>query len=451
MSSRRLRATAALVAALGWLAAPASYGAAALAEGESVGLGGVPLPGTGVGSTDRNQPTQLEPGLWRDTLGGTTGRADIHYFEYRRAIADSTVHLGVVGSSSDPDGDGVGISVVAGPEETDCGSDSQSATSGTPYGPFGAAVSVGPSEPGARDSECLTADTLQVQVDRGGSSSAEDLPIAIKVVEEAPVTTVTDLPEPAETVRYDVPADPAATSDVQPGGSFDDAPLLEPLAGGVRLDLDLLEGGSHLFRVPVTWGQQLVAGAHVPAMSQGEYEDLGYSSPGVDLRIVAPDRDLITTYADGESVSGYHGTDDLDLSVGTAPLRYLNRFAGVTPTLPGDHWVAVSVAAPDDRDPIQVPVELTVAVLGDPEGAPDHPAVVGAPGGEAGPAGYDPETPYLVADDRFAAVASGNPVPSDAADDGSWWGYRRFAGLGLGAVSLMLCGLGAWRLLARSR
>ena len=442
-----------MVAGLAWLGTTAAYGVEPTAPVGQLELGGQPLSGDGRGSTDRNSPTQLQPGLWRDTLGGTNGSEDIHYFEYHRAIADSTVHLGVIGSSADPDGDGIGISAVAGPEETDCGSDTDSAPFGTAQGPFGAAVEVGPSEPDTRDGACLTADSLRIQVDRGSSSSETELPVAIKVVEEAPVPVdaVADLPQPAEELRYDVPADPAP-SDVEAGETFDDAPLLEPGADGLRFGLEVPEGDVRLVRLPVTWGQQVVAAAEVPAMDEATLETVSFVTPTVDLRIVEPDRNTLTTYAEGESSSGSYGADPQQLSVGTSPLRYLNRFDDTSPTLPGHYWVVVTVeplAQDADRDPLDVPVTLTVAVTGEPAGAPDYqPSILGQ-GGAAAPDAYAAERPFLVGDDQFAAVASGSPASANGSDDDSWWGPRRYAGLGLGAVSLALCALGGWRLARR--
>lgn len=429
---------AALAVALG-VGAWTAYAAA-----EPVDLGGQPVPG-GAGSTDRNHPTSLTAGLWRDTLGA--GTDDEHYFRYERRMRESTVHVGVVGVSQDPAGDGVGVQVFAG--ETDCGNYSDDPGSYAAHSVFGIAVHVGPDDVGDLESECLRAPSLAVVVNRGYSSSSMDLPVAIKIVEEAPVVELDPddpgLPDPESEISYSAP-DGTDPEDLDGGSSFDGAPGLDPSGDGVTVRTIVTEGSETLYRVPVDWGQQVVASARVPRMDEATEELTGGSGPYLDLRIVDPLRSVVGDAGTDETTTGSYGTERAELSRGTYPLRYLNLFADQSPDVPGDFWVAFAVQGVPDgagRAPLDVPVELTIAVVGDAGGgAPEHQATVQAPGGGAGPDGYSADTPYLVGDGEFSAVASGNPFAPESEDD-DWWGPRRAVGLGVGVVSLACCAVGA--------
>lgn len=440
--ARGAAAVAALVLGVG---AWTPYAAASFSSAEPVDLGGQPIDG----STNPTEPTEIEAGLWLDSLGPTTA-SGTHHFVYERTMDESTVHVGVVATSPEASSDGISLAVLAG--EDDCGSDSQSSTSYTQHGVFGAIVSVGPDAPGTDDGVCLMARTLTITVSRDAAGTA-DLPFAIKVVEEAPVTGIDpdapDLPQPDEETTYQLPASGDAEA-LDGGTSFDEATALDPVAEGVTVTTDIAEGDERLYRVPATWGQQVVAVARIP-----RHEDEAFYGPTVDVRIVDPMRNTMDYYATDRANSGSYGTDALTLSVAGQPLRYLNRWDGLAPVLPGDFWVAVAVQpAPVDggREPVSVPVELTVAVPGEAgEGAPTHQETVIGPGGGAAPEGYSSDTPYLVGDGEFAAVASGNPFTPDTEDD-AWWGPRRGVGIGVGVVSLACCAVGAvWLSRRRAR
>jgi hypothetical protein len=129
---------------------------------------------------------------------------------------------------------------------------------------------------------------------------------------------------------------------------------------------------------------------------------------------------------------------------------YLNRFDGEVATVPGDYWFSVSVSSPGEGlEPVPVPVRLVVSVTGEAGEEPGYPDDVLAPGGGEGPAGYSPDEPFLIGENDFSAVASGSPVVTEGDEDAGWLDPRRGAGLGIAALSLVLCGLGAWRLTVR--
>lgn len=435
---------------LAWLALATGYAGAAAPS--AIDLGGEPVPG-GLGSTTPDRPTKLDPGLWADTIGGSATK-NTHHFTYERRMRDSTVHVGVIGAPTGDSADTLGVKVgVLAEDESlqSCESDSAS-TGSVAQGLLGVAVVVGPSSAEATDRPvCLSAGTLQLEVGRGFGSNTSELPVAIKIVEEAPVDAPASLPEPAEEVSFAVPA-PGEGREAPGATSFADAPALDPSAKGTTVRTTLAAGTEQLWRVGVGWGQQLVARATAPEAPEikGVYGGLA-----VRLRLVDPRRAVFADTDDAAddqvSDASWAADEPLDLVAGGRPLQYRDRFVNDLPVVPGDYWVAVS-AAPDDtdgeREPREVPLELTVAVTGEPGDAPGYQGAVLSADNGTSVDGYSPDKPFLVAEGTFAAVASGNPVVGDD-EDGGWLNGRRGAGLCLAAVSVACLAGGALRLRAR--
>jgi hypothetical protein len=435
------------VAALVLGTATASSAAGARAPRPWVDLGGQPV----TASTDPAHPTALTAGLWAVDLGR---ESDALHFSYDRRIQGSTVHIGAIGSPAGPDGDGLALAAtdaaIDDAEGDDCGSDSQTTDSSVPYRVFGAAVVVGDGVD-SPDSTCPSADTVAITLTRSSSYNDADLPVALKIVEEAPVSDQGEPLPDSEELAFDVP-DPAQPTDGPAGATaFDDAPLVDVGSDAVTIDTTVTEGTELLWRVPVAWGDQLVARADIPAVAGKDAEGLGYPNSYVDLALVEPDRETFAQTVDDVSYGYYGGTERSRLVAGGYPLRYVNRFeSDAAPLLPGDEWVSLTVAsAPAERSPLDVPIELTLQVTHTDAAAPTYQAAVLAQGGGAGPSGYSADRPFLVGDGRFAAVASGNPVapPDDA--DGGWWSPRHGTGLGLAALSLACCVAGAAWLVQR--
>ena len=437
------RLPAALAGALcvGWLALTTGYGAAA-APGSGIDLGGHALPGGGDGSTDAKNPTTVPPGLWRTTVDG----AFPQYFSYQRQIRDSVVHVGVIGAPTGTDGDSVRISTgvrgadgATSADLTDCGSADDSTDYATPHQLVGAEVAVGEEE-GSTGDQCRSADTVQVVLDRGYSTRTSALPVVLKVVEEAPVSdpggTTAD-----EEPTYQLP-EPGSPRELDGATSFDDAPELDARSGPVTVKASIREGTEVLWRVPLRWSDQLVARVDVPKATGADAKTFEYGGASLDLNLVDPVRGRFGTAdtARDHQTSGEYRADEVGLLVATGvPVRTANG------TVPGDHWVALAAERPEEgRDPVEVPVELTVAVVASGSPAPRHQDAVLAQDGGAGPKGYSARKPFLVAEDTFSAVASGNPVVVEDGD--GWLTGRRWAGLGLGAASLACLVGGAARL-----
>jgi hypothetical protein len=96
----------------------------------------------------------------------------------------------------------------------------------------------------------------------------------------------------------------------------------------------------------------------------------------------------------------------------------------------------VSVQAATDRDPVSVDYELSIGIEGEPAGAPTF-------------SSDDFEEPYLVADGTYSTVASGSPAPVPEDEATSSTRRTRLAALGLGALGLVCCALGALQLRRR--
>lgn len=393
-----------------------------------VDLGGRPVES----STNSAAPTVIGPGLWTVRLGP---QSQPQYFTYERRIKDSTIHVGVIGAPEIPDGDGVDFSTsVPGtdnPAPIDCGGDYASTDFATPHGLVGAHETVGDES----DAACRSADSVIIMVRRYHSTSDGELPIAIKIVEEAPATdTGEPLPEDEE-LSFDVPRPTDAADGPQGAGTFDDAPVLDARDGPVTIAVDVPQGGELLWRVPLDWGDRIVARADLAAT-----EDEQVSGTTVQVRLVHPDRDVFAPTTEDYSYADF-GVDDTRAVVGTYPLRYTNRYDDLLPALPGDHWVAIAAEPPrgEDQDAVDVPVDLTVEVTSDDVAPPRYQGAVVAQDGDAGPPGYSPDTPFLIGEGEFSAVASGNPLPTEPADDDEWWGPRRAAGIGVGIVGIACC------------
>ena len=413
--------TAALFAALFLGVAPAALGAPAAAPADPVDLGGTPVQDA---STDPQSPTRLTAGLWSDVVGPRQE----HEFSYERTegMPFSAVHIGVVGTSKNDGSDQLEIKAET-PDGTSCGSDSSSPSYLFADAPFGAEITLQGTEQGDLNGPCLRAKVINFSVGRAFSNAETDLPVAIKIVEEAALEDPGErLPaDPEQEPAYDAPR-PGAAGDTTGADSFEDAPLLEE---GTHADTGE-EGGVKLYRVSLDWGQTLAVRMDVPAMEPALAEQTNGFGPDFELTLFNPMRNSLDTHPEADA-SASLGDEAQRVGDAAGPVRYLSRYGDSATYLPGDYWISVAVEPPADGEkPVSFPYELTVEVQGDVEGAPT----------------YDRDKPFLVGEDAFSTVASGNPEPraDEAGSD-----TRRFAALGLGAFGLVCCALGALQLRRR--
>lgn len=422
--------------------------AATVPEPELVDLGGTRVEV----STDPSDPTPLTAGLWADTLTGSAQAVvGAHWFSVARTMRDSSVLVGVAATSPDTSGalDGLEVTVFE-PGGDTCGSDQATGQSQIPQAVLGAAVLVPGDEPGNSEDPCVRSEVLQVRVTRGTSAAEGDLPITLRVVEEAPVAVPAD--ELVPTAGTPTVTAPTPTEPVEVAGatSYADAPGLR---SGRTVSDAVLQGSEHLYRVRLDRGQGLAVRVDVPAQDESASAALGGFSPVVGLALLDPLRSRVDSGHPDTEDSVSYGAEPARLFDGTRPVALGNRFDDGEVSVPGDYLVSVRVAPPNPYDadaplePVPVPFELTVEVVGDPVAPQEFERGVLAPTGDPGPEGYDPAAPYLVADGVFAADVSGTPRGPEAGADGS----RRVAGLVVGGLSLVSLAAGAALLVRRRR
>lgn len=429
LKSWSCRPFAAAVAATALWATASVFGVAAADEVDDV-LG---QAGQLEISTDSANPVEIQPGMWSDVLAPAPSSA--HEFVYHRRVNASAVHVSVLGLVGV--GDGVEISTSAGRVE-DCGSASfeRTGAAGWEQVPVGTRVRV---EETDRSSECvLKTVPLRIRVQRMSSSTVnEDLPIRIKLVEEAPLGNPNDatngqLPESVSTNDVFNAPEAGNDRDVQAATGFDDA---EEVSSGT-VTATIRPGEAHFYRAQVGWGQTLAARAEVQPLPLPAGDQTPVNGPELALVVADPLRNTIDpnlAEIDDEVTTLFEQPDEVvepvTATTGFGPVTWLDRYSNRPAYLPGDHWVVVSVQDEEDSDAdLSLAYELTMEVQGEEQPAPGYSEV------SAG---------FLTSPDDWSDFASGHR--SAAGDDGSWLSVKRSIGLGLVLGGVACLGLASWR------
>lgn len=446
MRARRVPALLAGAGCLAWLALTTGYGVAA-APDDRVDLGGASLADPT--STDPARPSEVGPGLWR----ASPLAADLpQYFTYQRRISGSRVHVGVAGTPPGTSSDGIRVSAEVdepdGSGTTDCGSEDDSAEAGVPQAVLGERVVVG-GEPGSTGATCRSAAAVRIEVARSGSEPTP-LPYVLKIVEEAPSAPLPDDAEPDDEPSYVVPEPAADVTRVPGAASFDEAPRLDAREENVSVRTTVEQGTERLWRVPLTWGDLPVVRVDVPVAEGAAREAFAYSGPAITLHLIDPLRGrlrYVDSGSDDSSTGQYLGAPEGESGEPSRIVAAGFPVSQVDERVPGDYWISVAVAPPNEGEkPVAVPLTVTVAVETSSAAAPVYDDAVLSQDRSAGPEGYSPQRPFLVAEGVFSAVASGSPVTEEG-----WLTGRRWAGLGLGVASLACLAGGLLRLRAQPR
>jgi Ca-activated chloride channel family protein len=212
--------------------------------------------------------------------------------------------------------------------------------------------------------------------------SKQDLRIELAVFEEPPITNTAELPPPVTKVSAAGPVDrQKGPAKVVGGLAFNDAPVLKP---GSYLD-ELAVGETVVYRVALQPGQRLRATLDAPR--PGSDWQLGSGYEGVVPRVIvlSPTRAEI----DNRYAALMGGTPSVRVTAGTPEIRVRNREAP-DPTagdnalraasVGGDYFLAVSLDA--NRTNLLrtlLPVQLNVAVDGEPAGLPVYQATTPTP------------------------------------------------------------------------
>jgi Ca-activated chloride channel family protein len=261
-------------------------------------------------------------------------------------------------------------------------------------------------------------------------------PVELTLVIEPGVRDAGALPEPYVSPEKE-PAPPVTVSGqarpVTGSGSFIDAPVL---ANGVYTDR-IRPGEEVYYRVPVTWGQRLVARLRLPEdkeFAARQRAGSGYRQLRLDLHSPASRTD-VTLFASDQTMS-YDGSSAQETVAFTAPVRYRNRATKdllnrdeVTATaLPGYYFLRLVCTADAADNDFELVVQFDVEAVGTRAGAPTY----------DNSAGTDPEA-ALSAPPRSAAGHTG-PRPRGLV----------LAGAGVGAA-VLVAGLVVGLLLLRRR
>lgn len=407
------------------------------------------------GSTTQQGSPLLTNGDWLDTLGSSAGDRKTLYYRLRRTVDGSTLHVSA-DSRTRVAGDVIALAVI-GPDGRTCGQQSGIAI-GASFTPLITASLAVPSSLDQSQQTCLKAGDYVVQVTHGAAGStslgaAIDVPLELRVREEAPVRDVGSLPETASTPAFTALDLSQQAEQVVGGSSLAAATPIEPGA----ISGTIVPGELQAFSVDVDWGQSLAAQVR-PTISAGLASRLTSGrAPVLAVSILSPSRaDAQGNYAyAGDSGSRrsntalYAGSEGVSVYQYTNAVAYRNRFqtesTARAASEAGRYLVLVSLITPggDDRD-YAVPFTMSTAVRGSVTGKPAY-AAAAADDGTVGAATSAP-TP---APSRSGAVGGSDRAaePTDA------FAPVRTV-LGIGAIGLGVLAVGggvAALLVVRSR
>ncbi|MBD8868760.1 VWA domain-containing protein [Nocardioides donggukensis] len=209
-----------------------------------------------------------------------------------------------------------------------------------------------------------------ITVERGSGKGVK--PLEVVVVVEPAVTDAGSLPPPAtERDARGRPSAAGGAEQVVGAPSYSAAPVLEP---GVYRDT-ILTGETLIYAAELDWGQQLaceVTYGRSPAVD----EALDFSEPPVWLKLYSPTRGEIR--GDPTANVRYRGDRAVSERATSVPVRHANRDADEpayrTASIPGTYYCATYLGARPDTGGGEIPLTVTVDVLGEPTGAPAYDA-----------------------------------------------------------------------------
>ncbi len=377
-------------------------------------------------------------------------------FTLRRAIPGSTLHVGVSGLTPDFT-DGLQMAAFPLPlpdsEFDNCGRKVPGFGLERGDDLFGTSLTIGAGSY-ANDEECADGDVL-LYLERGQRTSGfgGDSPIDVEllIIEEPPVSTVSGLPEGVLDSTWTTPGVSGPGQRLIGGASFSDAPTVV----GQRVRGNVVPGETQVYRVPLDWGQSGMFQVQFPRRGVRLGEAIGYLGVSVSVRAFGPARGELDRFPDNgpDPLGTLNGVDPLTLGTATPVLRYRNREepsdASRATSIPGFYYVAVSTSADSDGESYTIPYELTVDVVGEPDGAPDYVGEteeepsVSPPTASTEPPTTVPESSPPAEDPAEDPAESSAEEPGDEPFDGS----IALLAAGVGAAGLVALGsaVALWR------
>lgn len=302
--------------------------------------------------------------------------------------------------------------------------------------PFGTAVLRQPG-PGA-SSRCGAAGRHLVSVARpkGTSSGSKRWAIELSHLREPKVVDGPTEPPDKGSWSTDEPIPRSDRPRPRNGGTgFNDAAELSP---GAWQDT-IAPGQTRFFKVPVSWGQQLLTSVEVPAPAGSSGRSTGsegFLRDALGMSVYNPGHALLAT----NHFVPYKG-HPTSSRITTAPIAYGNRkersrAAVRAASIAGWYYVAVSLNPAMERYfKDGAPVTVRVRLAGERGAGPRYE-------GRPGPGGFGIEG-------RPSDVVPGPEATGTGGDDGVGLRSVAYGGFGLGTV--LLVWLGTWKLAARRR
>jgi len=386
------------------------------------------------GARRRGEATEVGPGQYTDELGGTAEPTGVKYFAVPR-MDGSSVHVGFTAyppSQSDLKGynDAVSLTLQA-PDGTECGRTTGLQMQAGTRQILVASVSYIP-ELDPDNTACAGADRLVLEVRRGGldgyTGPAPDkgtVPYEFLVIEEPALADAEGLPEPlaeGSTPSTEPVVQPGRPmGEVAGGGGFAQAATVGPGTW-----TDSIQPGEVLFyRVRADWGQTprvsftIQPDAHAEEVigSYGVYADVQAFGPN---RVALHKGDLVTIVPSRAST----------LTSSLLEVRYRNRESGLgwgdsNPSafaLPGYYYFVVTMANDGpglgsvEPGSAELPMQISVALDGEPAGAPHYQAPPAAEPGTDQPVDSDEDDVSAPADgdDSTASGQAGESTDGSA-------------------------------------
>jgi Ca-activated chloride channel family protein len=298
-----------------------------------------------------------------------------------------------------------------------------------------------------KDDECAESDQLVLTVNPGKDfREIKGVPYELRIDEEPPVDSTTNLPAPADDPVW-VPMAGSTPREIVPGSSFPDAPLLEP--GSYKTTL--MPGELQLYKVKADWGQRIQAQITVPELAGATAEALD-GIRYLDSALISPiGEGVYAVFAKNMPGGSYTKAvltkRGLVKAVTTKEIRYLNRDGAnnedTGTSTPGEYYIAVSLTRKDNDKAFAIPLTLTVGLQGTAgTGKPEY--VDGAT-----PVSGDSVTPSPTAEPSESpspgigdgnSTEAGGPVQGSS-DSGNGTPVGLIAGLGGGGALLLLIGV----------
>jgi Ca-activated chloride channel family protein len=334
------------------------------------------LPVEGAESASGDLPT-IDDGQWLDTIGDT----GTEYYELPDP-GKGTLHVSASTRTTSPglsDLESMTISVSSA-GGTQCGDDATERVQGSDNqkAPYAVALTVG----AKALKECGKGPyVLAVEPPTTATSEAVPVkPLEVFVRTEPAVKTTAGLLGPVQDFDGDEVTAPRASGPATPAlgsPSFAGAP---PVTPGLYSDT-ILPGESLLYRIPdVEWGQQPVCEFSLggtPA-AQAALADSGYGETTA-ADVYGPTKATLTDSTASENRVRYVGKDGESLHVSGPPVQYKNRTlsdpAVAQASLDGDYYCSITLftSTPTVDEKVgEVPVTLSVAIVGDKAGEPQY-------------------------------------------------------------------------------